>query len=171
MTTIAAWVKILTSHVSRLTSHVSRLTSHVSRLTSWRSTSIHKFQIHPEPSYARRIRAFSFEIKKNSVPGTRSAASSRHLIPVPEALEGPVSKPSVTSGLAIVSFSGSTRESVKDKIRHSGPRPGICKSCHPVPEPVEGPSECPKKRYVMQATPFGTTPKSAKLAKKYGGII
>ena len=45
------------------------------------------------------------------------------------ALEGPVSKPSVISGLAFVSFSGSTRESVKDKIRHSVPRPRICKSC------------------------------------------
>ena len=48
-------------------------------------------------------------------------------IPVPEPVEGPVSKPYVIQDLAIVSFSGSTRESVKAKIRHSGPRPGICK--------------------------------------------
>ncbi len=76
------------------------------------------------------------------VPGTRSAASSgsvevrslrlskgrcRSCPPVPEALEGSVSKSFVTPGLAIVSFSGSPRESVKDKIRHSWPQPGICK--------------------------------------------
>ena len=69
-------------------------------------------------------------------PCTRSVACR---MPVPEALEGPVSKPSVISELAAVSFSGSTRESVKDKIRHSGLRPGICKS-HPLSShPTSGP--------------------------------
>ena len=77
-----------------------------------------------------------------------------------------------------MSFSGLPRESVKDKIRHPGLRPGICKSCHPVPGTrsaassglSKGRVDAPKNVMVCKPTPFGTTPKSAKLAKKYGGI-
>ena len=66
-------------------------------------------------------------------------------LPVPEPVEGPhanrhpssPTKPIIPNKARHPELDSG---SVKDRIRHSGPNPGICKSCHPVPEALEGPS-------------------------------